>query len=75
MALSVQPYKGARDFYPEDKRIQKYMFGKMRQVVERFGYEEYDAPILEPLEIYLAKSSEETAATHTLVLYSKSLAI
>jgi histidyl-tRNA synthetase len=65
MALSVQPYKGARDFYPEDKRIQKYMFGKMRQVVERFGYEEYDAPILEPLEIYLAKSSEEIANEQT----------
>jgi histidyl-tRNA synthetase len=59
MNLSTQPYKGARDFYPEDKRIQKYMFGKIRQVVESFGYQEYDAPILEPLEIYAAKSGEE----------------
>jgi len=59
MALSTQPYKGARDFYPEDKRLQKYMFGKIREVVERFGYEEYDAPILESLELYLAKSGEE----------------
>lgn len=59
MALSTKPYKGARDFYPPDKRLQKYMFGKWRQVAERFGYEEYDAPILEPLEIYLAKTGEE----------------
>jgi histidyl-tRNA synthetase len=59
MALSTQPYKGARDFYPEDKRLQKYMFGVWRQVAERFGYEEYDAPVLEPLEIYLAKTGEE----------------
>jgi histidyl-tRNA synthetase len=65
MALSTQPYKGARDFYPEDKRIQKYMFSKMRTTVERFGYEEYDAPILEPLEVYLAKSSEEIANEQT----------
>jgi histidyl-tRNA synthetase len=67
MALSTQPYKGARDFYPEDKRIQKYMFSKWREVVERFGYEEYDAPILEPLDIYLAKTGEEIVNEQTYV--------
>jgi histidyl-tRNA synthetase len=65
MALSTQPYKGARDFYPEDKRLQKYMFGVWRQVAERFGYEEIDAPILEPLEIYLAKSGDEIVNEQT----------
>ena len=65
MSLSTQPYKGARDFYPEEKRIQKYMFSKMREVCERFGYEEYDAPILEPLDIYLAKSSQEIVDEQT----------
>lgn len=59
MALSTQPYKGARDFYPEDKRLQKYMFSTMRKVVEKFGYEEYDAPVLEPLDLYRAKTGEE----------------
>ena len=59
MSLPTQPYKGARDFYPEDKRLQKYMFGVLRQVVESFGYQEYDAPLLEPLDMYLAKSGEE----------------
>jgi histidyl-tRNA synthetase len=59
MALSTQPYKGARDFYPEDKRLQKYMFARMREVAERFGYEEYDAPILEPTELFLAKGNQE----------------
>ena len=59
MALSTQPYKGARDFYPEDKRLQKYMFSKIREACERYGYEEYDAPVLEPVELYLAKSGEE----------------
>lgn len=67
MALSTQPYKGARDFYPEDKRLQKYMFGKLRGVAESFGYEEYDAPILEPLDIYLAKSGEEIVNEQTYV--------
>ncbi len=59
MALSTQPYKGARDFYPEDKRVQKYLFGRMREVCERFGYEEYDAPILEPTELFLSKGNQE----------------
>jgi len=67
MKLSTQPYKGARDFYPEDKRLQKYMFNTMRKVVERFGYEEYDAPILEPIELYLAKSGEEIVHEQTYV--------
>lgn len=59
MTLSVQPYKGARDFYPEEKRLQKYMFGKMREVCETFGYEEYDAPVLEPTDLFLAKGNQE----------------
>ncbi len=67
MSLSTQPYKGARDFYPEDKRLQKYIFRTMRRVVERFGYEEYDAPIIEPLELYQAKSSEEIITEQTYV--------
>ncbi len=65
MALSTQPYKGARDFYPEDKRLQKYMFAIWRNVAERYGYEEYDAPILEPLDIYLAKTGEEIVGEQT----------
>lgn len=65
MALSTQPYKGARDFYPADKRLQKYMFGKLRQTVERFGYEEYDAPILESLDLYLAKTGDEIVNEQT----------
>jgi histidyl-tRNA synthetase len=59
MSLSTQPYKGARDFYPNDKRLQKYLFSKMREAAERFGYEEYDAPILEPTELYLSKGNQE----------------
>lgn len=65
MALPTQPYKGARDFYPEDKRLQKYMFGMWRRVAEQFGYEEYDASILEPIELYLAKTGEEIVNEQT----------
>lgn len=59
MALSTQPVKGARDFYPEDMRLQTYIFATWRSVCERFGYEEYDAPILESTDLYLAKGNQE----------------
>ena len=65
MALSTKTYRGARDFYPPDKRLQKYLFNIWREAAESFGYEEYDAPILEPLEIYLAKTGEEIVNEQT----------
>lgn len=58
-------YKGVRDFYPEDQRIQNYMFSGMRRAVESFGYEEYNASILEPTELYTAKSSDEIISEQT----------
>lgn len=63
--LSTQPYKGARDFYPEDKRVQNYMFRTISRVVESFGYEAYDAPILEPTELYASKTSDEIVNEQT----------
>jgi histidyl-tRNA synthetase len=63
--LSSLPYKGTRDFYPEDKRVQNYIFSIWRKVAEAYGYEEYGAQILEPLEIYAAKSGQELANDQT----------
>jgi len=65
MPLSTQPYKGTRDFYPEDKQLQNYMFNTMRKVAERHGYRQYDAPILEPIELYKAKSGQEIVDEQT----------
>ena len=65
--LSSQPYKGTRDYYPEQKRVQNYIFNTWRSVVESFGYEEYGAPILEPLDIYAAKSGNELVNDQTYV--------
>lgn len=59
MSLSTQPVKGARDFYPEDMRLRNHMFGVWREVCELFGYEEYDAPVLESTDLYLQKGNEE----------------
>lgn len=61
----IDSYKGVRDFYPEDQRIQNYIFAAMRRAVERFGYEEMNASILESTELYTAKTSEEIVSKQT----------
>ena len=65
--LSSKPYKGTRDYYPAEKRVQNYIFSKWRTVAHRFGYEEYGAPILEPIEVYEAKSGQELVGEQTYV--------
>ena len=57
--ISTESYKGVRDFYPQDQAVQNHIFKIMREVSESWGYEEYGASILEPLELYKSKSSEE----------------
>ncbi|OGG76978.1 histidine--tRNA ligase [Candidatus Kaiserbacteria bacterium RIFCSPLOWO2_01_FULL_54_24] len=63
--LSTESYKGVRDFYPEEQFLQKYIFEHMERVCELFGYEEYNASILEPAELYRGKTSEEIVNEQT----------
>ncbi len=57
--LETTPYKGVRDFYPEDMYLEKYLFSAMRHTAENFGYVEYGASPLEPADLYRAKTGEE----------------
>ena len=63
--LSTQPYKGTRDFYPDDMRLRNWFFGKIRASLELAAFEEYNGPMLESLEMYIAKSGEEIANEQT----------
>lgn len=56
--LSTDPYKGTRDFYPEDMAIQRYIFDTWAKTAESFGYQRYDASVLEPSELYKSKGAE-----------------
>ena len=47
--LSTQPYKGVRDFYPDDMAVQQYIFDTWAATAESFGYARYDASVLEPI--------------------------
>lgn len=50
---------GFRDFVPEDLAIRQHVFDAWRAVSRRYGFREYDAPPLEPLDLYVEKSGEE----------------
>ncbi len=63
--LSTQPYKGTRDFYPEEMRLRNWFFGKIRHTLGLCAYEEYGGPMLESLDLYIAKSGEEIACEQT----------
>ena len=57
--LSTLPYKGSRDFYPQEQNLQNYIFEKWRAVCRLYGFQEYNGPFLEPFELYAAKSGQE----------------
>jgi len=59
--LSTQPYKGTRDFLPEEMSVRTQIFEKLFRTVETYGFRRYDGPILESAAIYEAKSGEEIA--------------
>lgn len=59
MAEKFQTLKGFRDFYPEDCAARNYVFHIWRQVARSYGFVEYEAPILEPTDLYKRKSGDE----------------
>lgn len=63
--LSTEPYRGVRDFYPEDWAKMDAMFSTLRKELRAWGYEEYNASPLERAELYESKTSEEIVNEQT----------
>jgi histidyl-tRNA synthetase len=59
MAGKIQTVKGTREFYPEDMALRNFIYGKVGAAARSFGYQEYDGPFIEPIDLYAAKSGEE----------------
>ena len=55
----IKTVKGTREFYPEEMALRNYIFEKVRAASQSFGYQEYDGPFIETLDLYAAKSGEE----------------
>lgn len=60
--MQSQSLPGFRDFYPDDTALRNQIFAAWREVAARYGFEEYDGPPLEPLELYTEKSGPEIVA-------------
>ncbi len=67
MKPSIQPVKGTRDYYPEEMAVRNFLYQTARKVAESFGYQEWDAPFLETIELYAAKSGEELVNKQSFV--------
>ena len=67
MTEIIRSVKGTVDYYPEEMALRSWLYAKMRKVSESFGYQEYDAPFLERLELYAAKSSAELVEKQSYV--------
>jgi len=61
--LLTTPYKGTTDTYPQDMLTKNFIFDTWKTVAQRFGFEEYDTPLIEETALYVAKSGEEIANT------------
>jgi histidyl-tRNA synthetase len=57
--IETEPAQGCRDFPPEEMRRRRYLFDTFHEVARSFGFEEYDAPVLESEELYIRKAGEE----------------
>lgn len=63
----VKSVKGTRDFYPDEMAIRQWLISKVRQTSQAFGYQEYDGPCLETIDLYAAKSGEELVKEQAFV--------
>jgi histidyl-tRNA synthetase len=69
--INLNPLKGFRDLYPKDKAIQNYILDKLKETARFFGFEQYDGPLVESMDLYLEKSSRELVENQTFRIKSK----
>jgi histidyl-tRNA synthetase len=63
----IKSVKGTRDFYPQEMALRTWLYSKVREVSESFGYQEFEGPLLESIDLYAAKSGEELVKEQSFV--------
>jgi histidyl-tRNA synthetase len=71
MKTIIPSVKGTRDFYPAEMAYRTWLYRNIREVVESFGYQEWDAPFLERIDLYAAKSGEELVRQQAFVFQDR----
>lgn len=67
----IKSVKGTRDFYPAEKAVNTWLWRAIREVSESYGYQEYDGPFLESIDLYAAKSGDELVKEQSFVFPDK----
>jgi histidyl-tRNA synthetase len=67
----IQAVKGTREFYPEEMALRNFINDKIRQASQAFGYQEWDGPFIETIDLYAAKSGEELINQQAFVFSDK----
>lgn len=72
MANKIQAVKGTREFYPEQMALRNFIYDKVRSASQAFGYQEWDAPFIETIDLYAAKSGEELVKKQSFTFEDRS---
>ena len=72
MASKIQSVKGTREFYPEQMALRNFIYEKVRRAAQAFGYQEWDAPFIESIDLYAAKSGEELVKKQSFTFTDRS---
>ena len=67
MASKIKTVKGTREFYPEQMFLRNFIYDKVRSASQAFGYQEWDGPFIETIDLYAAKSGEELVKKQSFV--------
>jgi len=67
MKYIIPSVKGTREFYPQEMALRIWLYAQIRKVSEIYGYQEYDGPFLESIDLYAAKSGEELVKEQSFV--------
>ena len=62
----ITTVKGTRDFYPEQMALRNCLYKKVRAASQSFGYQEWEAPFIETLDLYAAKSGRSWSRSSRL---------
>lgn len=62
LMASFRTVKGFRDFFPEECALRNYIFDTWRSIARRYGFVEYEAPVVESTDLYRKKSGDEITA-------------
>ena len=67
----IPSVKGTREFYPEEMALRNYLYEKVHAASQAFGYQEWDGPFLETIDLYAAKSGEELVKKQSFVFQDR----